>query len=315
MSLLRLSRALSLSRALAGTLSRSPAPQLPLVATKLPIARRTRYLFYTTSATTTTLALTPGRSFSEFSTIASAAASSTPSAPEITLYQYEVCPFCNKVRAYLDYNKIPYRIIEVDPLRKTELSHLPSAYRKVPIALVNGDQINGSSEVISHVDALIRGEKHSLTDKENTWLKWLDDRLIHLIAPNIYRTWSESLQTFEYIADNAKFSTWQRASIKYSGATAMYFVGRRLKKKYDITNEREEMHSAIMEWTDAIRNNEGTFMGGDQPGVVDLSVYGVLKAIENFDTFQELVDRNVELGGWFERMRGVVGKPSVTERD
>lgn len=27
---------------------------------------------------------------------------------EITLYQYEVCPFCNKVRAFLDYHKVSF---------------------------------------------------------------------------------------------------------------------------------------------------------------------------------------------------------------
>ena len=25
---------------------------------------------------------------------------------DIILYQYEVCPFCNKVRAFLDYHKV-----------------------------------------------------------------------------------------------------------------------------------------------------------------------------------------------------------------
>ena len=25
---------------------------------------------------------------------------------EVILYQYEVCPFCNKVRAFLDYHKV-----------------------------------------------------------------------------------------------------------------------------------------------------------------------------------------------------------------
>lgn len=28
---------------------------------------------------------------------------------EIVLYQYEVCPFCCKVKAFLDYNNIPYK--------------------------------------------------------------------------------------------------------------------------------------------------------------------------------------------------------------
>ncbi len=62
-------------------------------------------------------------------------------AKEIVLYQYEVCPFCNKARrarmhtscrvlipwrpsqlkAFLDFHKIPYKVVEVNPLSKKEL--------------------------------------------------------------------------------------------------------------------------------------------------------------------------------------------------
>lgn len=36
----------------------------------------------------------------------------------LVLYQYTSCPFCNKVRAALDYYNLPYRMVEVDPLKK-----------------------------------------------------------------------------------------------------------------------------------------------------------------------------------------------------
>ena len=82
-------------------------------------------------------------------------------AKEIVLYQYEVCPFCNKartatvvpcdvcpvvarqaptntatacffrcqLRAFLDFHQIPYKVVEVNPLTKKELKW--SAYTKV----------------------------------------------------------------------------------------------------------------------------------------------------------------------------------------
>jgi len=53
----------------------------------------------------------------------------------IVLYQYEVCPFCCKVKAFLDYYKIPYRVVEVNPLTKTELKW--SEYKKVPVVLLD----------------------------------------------------------------------------------------------------------------------------------------------------------------------------------
>eukprot|EP00177_Eucheuma_denticulatum_P007434 GFKZ01013531.1.p1 GENE.GFKZ01013531.1~~GFKZ01013531.1.p1 ORF type:complete len:319 (+),score=48.14 GFKZ01013531.1:239-1195(+) len=236
------------------------------------------------------------------------------SRPDIVLYQYEVCPFCNKVRAYLDYHGIAYSVIEVDPLRKTELKNLPDTqYRKVPIALINGEQVNGSAAVIDAVCAATGTSKRP-SDKERDWLKWLDDTLIHFIAPNIYRTPSESLQTFQYITDNAKFSAWQRGTIRYSGAAAMYMVGRKLKKKYGIEDERGEFASALGDWMEAVREQGGTFFGGERPGMADLSVYGVLKAIQGFDTFAEMVAGNDDLREWFERVRDAVGEEAVLSR-
>lgn len=272
------------------------------------------------AATTLALASRLGRvtALAEYSTASAAKAvsESARSTPEIVLYQYEVCPFCNKVRAYLDYHDLPYRVVEVDPLRKTELSTFDVSYRKVPIAVVDGEQVNGSGAVIERVGELVDDAESMPTEMERQWLGWLDDKLIHLIAPNIYRTARESLQTFEYIADNAKFSVWQRETIRYSGAAAMYFIGRKLKKKYEIEDERTAITEALREWTDAIKKGGGKFLDGrERPGVADISVYGVLKAIERFDTFKQVRQENEELGEWFDRTKQAVGQAAVTERE
>lgn len=52
----------------------------------------------------------------------------------MTLYQYKTCPFCSKVRAFLDYHGLPYEIVEVNPVMRQEIKW--SAYRKVPILMV-----------------------------------------------------------------------------------------------------------------------------------------------------------------------------------
>ncbi len=59
---------------------------------------------------------------------------------QVKLYQYQTCPFCCKVRAFLDYYGIEYEKVEVNPLLRKEIKF--SGYRKVPIAMVGDVQVN-----------------------------------------------------------------------------------------------------------------------------------------------------------------------------
>ncbi|KAK6629411.1 hypothetical protein RUM43_003228 [Polyplax serrata] len=70
---------------------------------------------------------------------------------KLTLFQYPTCPFCCKVRAFLDYYGLPYEVIEVDPVLRQQTSW--TTYKKVPILLAKVDggyqQLNDSSMIIS----------------------------------------------------------------------------------------------------------------------------------------------------------------------
>ncbi len=57
-----------------------------------------------------------------------------PGNVKLTLYQYVTCPFCCKVRAYLDYFGYSYDIVEVNSITKKQINW--SSYKKVPIVAV-----------------------------------------------------------------------------------------------------------------------------------------------------------------------------------
>lgn len=79
----------------------------------------------------------------------------------MTLFQYTVCPWCNKAKAALDYCGVPYHTVEVHPLFRGELKW--SAYKKVPVLLLpSGEQINDSSAI---VDALWERHRPQPPDK------------------------------------------------------------------------------------------------------------------------------------------------------
>ena len=60
---------------------------------------------------------------------------------KLTLYQYQTCPFCCKLRAYLDYRGFSYDVIEVNSVWRTQIKW--SEYKKVPILVLEGQGPDG----------------------------------------------------------------------------------------------------------------------------------------------------------------------------
>ncbi|XP_068455008.1 prostaglandin E synthase 2 [Clinocottus analis] len=82
---------------------------------------------------------------------------------KLTLYQYKTCPFCSKVRAFLDYHGLQYEIVEVNPVMRKEIKW--SVYRKVPILMVDSDvQLNDSSVIISSLKTYLMSKDKSVSD-------------------------------------------------------------------------------------------------------------------------------------------------------
>ncbi|KAI4351030.1 hypothetical protein L6164_005419 [Bauhinia variegata] len=225
---------------------------------------------------------------------------------DVVLYQYEACPFCNKVKAFLDYYDIPYKVVEVNPLSKKEIKW--SDYKKVPILMVDGEQLNDSSAIIDKLGQKILSKKKADStleeDEETKWRKWVDNHLVHVLSPNIYRNTSEALESFDYITSNGNFSFTEKITVKYAGAAAMYFVSKNLKKKYNITDERAALYEAAETWVDALNGRE--FLGGAKPNLADLAVFGVLRPIRYLRSGKDMVE-HTRIGEWYTRMENVVG--------
>ena len=52
------------------------------------------------------------------------------------LYKFKICPFSNIAKVFLEYQKIPFEPVEVNPLTRAELGFSES-YRKVSIVFFN----------------------------------------------------------------------------------------------------------------------------------------------------------------------------------
>lgn len=275
---------------------------------------------------------------------------------KLTLYQYTTCPFCCKVRAFLDYYGISYNIVEVDPVLRQSIKW--SAYKKVPILVVEMDEgyqpLNDSTMIISTLSSHLQDKTKKLSElvkyfpiiyytdengdkkseimnryflmldnpkkgqtrtkteieDERKWRKWTDDVLVHSLSPNVYRTPGEALQAFSWFSEVGEwekhFPAWERYLIIYVGAYAMWLIGKRLKKRHNLKDDvRESLYDDCNRFARAVKLKGTPFMGGQEPDLADLAVYGVLNAIEGCDAFQDVLQRT-NISKWFFAMKALV---------
>nr|CAN72718.1 hypothetical protein VITISV_038395 [Vitis vinifera] len=216
--------------------------------------------------------------------------------------------FALAISAFLDYYDIPYKVVEVNPLSKREIKW--SDYKKVPILMVNDEQLVDSSAIIDKMSDKILPKKSADSasdDEERKWRQWVDNHLVHVLSPNIYRSTSEALESFDYITSNGNFSFTEKLTVKYAGAAAMYFVSKKLKKRHNITDERAALYEAAETWVDGLNGRE--FLGGSKPNLADLAVFGVLRPIRYLRSGRDMVE-NTRIGEWYTRMENAVGESS-----
>lgn len=277
---------------------------------------------------------------------------------DIVLFQFQTCPFCCKVRAYLDYMGISYSVVEVDAVLRQDIRW--SSVKKVPMVLIRQQdgsyvQMVDSSAIISLIATYLQDRRTDIGDlaqfyphisffdddgkkkqdilnkyflmyREHTpkgvtreteemdrkWRTWADDTLVHLISPNCYQTMGESLETFEWFSQagewDVHFPKWERDLMVYCGATAMWAIAKILKRRHALTDDvRSHMYDALDQWTAELKKRNTKFMGGKQPSLADLSVFGVLSSMEGCQTFKDCL-KNTNIGKWFYDVKALVEK-------
>lgn len=251
----------------------------------------------------------------------SPASDSTNISAEIILYQYKICPFCNAVKALLDYQNIPYKCMEVNPMSKEETkSWSIDGYKKVPIITIDGVQVNDSMNIIDRiVEMLIKSGDITSNERKffdsksaKEWATWANKTLAVLLFPNITRNFSESWQAFSYISDVPHFSIMQRGLNRVLGPVAMWAAQGKIKKKYGIEDEREALFDALNVWVNEI-GDKNDFHGGNQPDIADIYTFGTIRALEGMDTYNEILEKNERLRQWYERMVNMIGSSSCIE--
>ncbi len=224
------------------------------------------------------------------------------------LYQYAVCPFCNKVAAMLAYKKVSYDAVEVNPLNHKEIE-FSKDYRKVPIYIDSkGVQVNDSNQIMRHIDSEFPGPKvfsaNGVGAHDEKWLNW-SEKLVQGLPTVIYATFPDSWEAFNYITKAGNFSWFQRVSIRFSGALAMTLVSKRIRKREKIDDPAVFLRGMVQEWSAGLQGKK--FMGGEQPSAADIAVFGICRSVAGLKKAGNLFQENAVFTQWLERMKNQTG--------
>nr|GEX63221.1 prostaglandin E synthase 2-like [Tanacetum cinerariifolium] len=211
--------------------------------------------------------------------------------------------------------------MEVNPFYEMEIKR--SDFRKVPVLMVDGEKlVNVSGFILTLHSAPV----DVITQK---WRGWADKTLLPILVMNTYGSLSGALETHEYIWSNGKinidkrqccYDVAQRFSLKHCGAfysyyqlkkfkIRHYFLLKQMRKALNITDDREFLYKAAEEGVDALKGRQ--YLGGTEPNMGDLAVFGVLRPLRNLKLGKDLVE-NMRIGEWFTRMEKEM-KPGLRE--
>lgn len=155
--------------------------------------------------------------------------------------------------------------MEVEPLFKPELKEVTS-HKKVPVVFVDGEQLVESSQIIDTLTERFALPRSTgvFRDEEEVWRKWVDNYFVHVVTANIYRSLTESRETFDYLTTVAKFNTWERVLCQTVGTGAMLIVANRIKAKHGLDDVRSDLYASCGAFVRAL---------GDRPMLGTLVAY------------------------------------------
>ncbi|PWA86537.1 Glutaredoxin [Artemisia annua] len=209
---------------------------------------------------------------------------------------------------FLEYYGIPHKIMEVNPFYEWEIKQ--SDFRKVPVLMVDGEKLVNASEIIDEMFKRIHPDSAPVDVVTQKWRRWVDTVLLPVLLMNTYGSLSGALETYDYIWSYGCYDDAQRFSLKHCGAFYSYYQIKKLKIRYyfwliqkrkalNITDDRGFLYKAAEEWVDALKGRQ--YLGGTEPNLGDLAVFGILRPMRNLKLGKDLVE-NTHIGEWFTRM-------------
>ena len=226
----------------------------------------------------------------------------------LTLYQFELCPYCHKVKAGIELKNLPYRRVEVNPLNKKEIKHFAdddSGRKKVPIIELGDDVRRESSAILRWLDTVGAGARaltpaQAVADRADEIDAWVDRDLIQILPTVLYGTWAESIHAAKLTAKTSNFSRWDNMRVRMFGSVIMKMIAKRILKRRGEGKSGAELFEEQLDQLETYIG-EQDFLCGDAPNFADASVHGALTCVREFPAFERVRQRPLIIA-WYDRV-------------
>lgn len=223
----------------------------------------------------------------------------------IKLYQYEISPFCDKVRRALQVKAQPFVIEEVT-LWQTGLGKLKrlSEGAKLPVIEHDGRRVGDSSEILLYLERSFPEPALYPTDPRERALAhvledWADESLyfyemyLRFFVPHNAKRWIPALTKF----DAATMRTLAKAAVPLAVSRQLGSQGLGKKPLSAVLRELARQLDAL---TGLL--HERQWLVGERLSAADLAVFAQLFCIRGSDEGARAVEERPAIGSWMERV-------------
>jgi glutathione S-transferase len=232
----------------------------------------------------------------------------------IALYQFEISPFCDKIRRILHVKGQPYQVREVSVSQSLRQVRRVNPIGKLPLLDHDGHRVADSTEIALYLerkfpqpalfptDPRERAQCHVLEDWADESLYFYEMALRFTIPHNARRFVPELVANdppwFQRIAEFAG-PRFMRRTTRTQG------VGR---KPRDMLLRDVERHAqSIDAWLD-----KGEWLVGGSLSIADIAVFAQLCAIRGADEGAKIVEAQPALTTWMERVERATAAPDAS---
>jgi microsomal prostaglandin-E synthase 2 len=224
----------------------------------------------------------------------------------ITLYQFELCPFCHKVKAALDVKGLAYDKVEVNPYTKRELPPLPEgAPKKVPVLALDGEVVADSTDILEFLEQRFGDQTGLLPADEAGRARtreieaWVDDKLTQILPAVIYGTWGEAVRAAQVTARTSNFGFVQNLMVRAGGSLIMHQVSKRIVARLGGGDPHDMLARELDQFEEWL--GDKPFVCGEAVSLGDVATHGALTCIADFPAFERIMTRP-RLAAWYERV-------------